>query len=442
MVIFAYQNENQMSYSRIILLSVAALCSCQPSAQKILQEAEKYVDIEPDRTLTLLEEIDTLSLTAKSRRKYCLTQANAKIVKGVYDADIQEYYSLINDSGQGDRERSYYMGKLYYDRGLYKTASVCLISVAMEADYVNSPSRRDSVKTASSCLMLSKMFQRKGLLYQAKYYAKRGEAFSSPADSLLSAELLACEEEIKKELSDLEDDTLLLNAWEDHTNLVPVISKSIIGINRSKRLGRLVLLLSVGIICFVLILIVVRRKKKNKELAYLVTTSELLRNELKDKDSLVEMMSQEMDRGDYLMGLYVNMFQKEFREIGNLCNAFLTDTSRYREENIYNMVEVITKKICSKKETQTEFEKMLNRYLDNVMVKVRTDFPDQDEPEYRFIGYCIAGFSASFIAVLLPDKYVPSIYMKKTRVVRKLIGCGSENVPLYKSLLLPASAKE
>lgn len=48
-----------------------------------------------------------------------------------------------------------------------------------------------------------------------------------------------------------------------------------------------------------------------------------------------------------------------------------------------------------------KFEELLNTRMNGVMEKLRSDFPEFQERDYRILGYSFAGFKDSTISILL-----------------------------------------
>lgn len=327
------------------------------------------------------------------------------------------------------------MGKDSYEKGSYKMSLQLLLRCEhciMAQPY---KSTSDSITAASCCNLLASIYNMNGLPYHAGFYADEGIGFCSTMDSA-TAQALLYEKNISEAACDScsyskaayfakYDHSILAGTYREHTFI------RYIRYLRLFYIGLFFALVFVAIMIYALY----RKRKRARELNYLITTCDTLNAKLKDMDSLLTRTEQEKDRGTYLQGLFVNLYKKEFKDIGNLCNVFLTDRSRDKQENVYREVEKIAEKIQGSNSTNSQFERMLDERLDNVMSKIRTDFPDMEEAEYRFISYCIAGFSASFIAVLMPELYVPSIYVKKGRIAKKLTSKDGPNAELYRSLL-------
>lgn len=347
-------------------------------------------------------------------------------------------------AGHKDKaEKSYMIGAERFEQNQYNAALSPLLGAlsAEDSRLFIYQDAEDSALIASTCFMLSHIYNSNGLPHHARWYSGRGKEHCHEGDSvyaLLEKERVSAAESISS-------DTLshaAIFSWNDHK----ILAANSIGSNLQKRIYRLWTFRFISLLAIIVLTVTLfskrRKYKKEKEIAYLGAACETLRSSVdslkRDNDShqaQITALEEATHRNEYLQRLFINLYKKEFHEIGDLCHVFMTDQSREKEENVYREVQKIVGKIQRTQNNNSAFEKMLNERLDHVMSKIRQDFPGQDESEYQFIGYCIAGFSASFIAVLIPGLYVPSVYVKRGRIIKKLTSCDSPHAELYRSLL-------
>ena len=97
-------------------------------------------------------------------------------------------------------------------------------------------------------------------------------------------------------------------------------------------------------------------------------------------------------------------------------------------------VEAIFSEIAGGKKQQKKFEARINADLDNIIKKLRTDFPSFDDDTIRLLSYVIVGFKDSTIATILNDN--PStLRTRKSRLKQKILDTPTENTSLYKAFL-------
>lgn len=80
-----------------------------------------------------------------------------------------------------------------------------------------------------------------------------------------------------------------------------------------------------------------------------------------------------------------------------------------------------------------KFEDLLNERLNGVMNKLRSDFPNLSERDYRLLGYSFAGFKDSTIAILLHQN-PSSLRSQKSRLKERIRCSDTENAAFLRSL--------
>ena len=135
---------------------------------------------------------------------------------------------------------------------------------------------------------------------------------------------------------------------------------------------------------------------------------------------------------------YAKTYQSQFAEIGRMLDYCRTETSVSREAvmSYKERVGQIIKEICQGSKLQGQFEDRINRDLDNIMVKLRCDFPEFKESDFRFLSYVIVGFDATTRSIIL-NETVNNMRVKKARLIKKIRGSNSKNKHLYGCFLFP-----
>lgn len=135
---------------------------------------------------------------------------------------------------------------------------------------------------------------------------------------------------------------------------------------------------------------------------------------------------------------YAKTYQSQFAEIGRLFDYYRPEDSvsstavrKYKERT-----DKIIAEICHGDELQGEFEDRINRDLDNIMAKLRNDFPEFKESDFRFLSYVIVGFDATTRAIILDETPV-NMRVKKARLLKKIRASQPENLELYNCFLSP-----
>ena len=207
--------------------------------------------------------------------------------------------------------------------------------------------------------------------------------------------------------------------------------------HHTERLRLLLLLILVSSCLSLFIFYLLRQRGKMKEK---IARDELERK-LSEAYSLVELTkrqseSYKKEEEEKLLRLrssFASMYQSQFARMGRLFGTNL-DISIHTMASQKETVEAIFSEIASGKKQQKKFEARINADLDNIIKKLRTDFPSFDDDTIRLLSYVIVGFKDSTIATILNDN--PStLRTRKSRLKQKILDTPTENTSLYKAFL-------
>lgn len=155
----------------------------------------------------------------------------------------------------------------------------------------------------------------------------------------------------------------------------------------------------------------------------------------KDILDLKSRNEREQDKIKDLREMYVALYQKRFSEIGKYYDAASSHRLESIKEKAYNDVisstQALFEEIASGSEGQKKFEARINADLDDIVFKIRSDFPKLKEEDIRFICYLIVGFDTSTISFLM-DITKGNVRVKKHRLREKLNGYAGPNETLYR----------
>lgn len=126
--------------------------------------------------------------------------------------------------------------------------------------------------------------------------------------------------------------------------------------------------------------------------------------------------------------------KSQFSILKDLCEKYTlyegrNDQQKFIRDHIMPLLDSIRKDSGS----HSDFEKMINRGLDNIMKKLRTDMKNFTENDFILISYVIAGFDASLIARLM-DIRKNDVYSRKHRLTGRILKAATENSELYKDI--------
>lgn len=131
-------------------------------------------------------------------------------------------------------------------------------------------------------------------------------------------------------------------------------------------------------------------------------------------------------------------FQEQLTDIGSIIS---TDLSRINEDslkkkvvhNTANKIEKILDDIIKREKGQEAFENEINTLLDDVMTKIRSDFPNLSSKDYLFVGYMAAHFDTSTIA-FLTNMNKGNVRTKMHRIRKLIFTLPSQNTELYRAI--------
>lgn len=278
---------------------------------------------------------------------------------------------------------------------------------------------------------------------EIRYRIAKYEEHDKEALTLLKGLLLYQNDVVKKQLAQS-----VFKAQSDYYRLTAEVSeqKSTIANQRS------VIILIAGLMMAGLLYIVFMKRKtalirEKDRLAQAVEESEKLletvRNRAKqekeerDKDifDLKSLNERERDKIKELRDMYVSLYQKRFYEIGKYYDAASSHRLESIKEKAYHDVisstQALFEEIASGSEGQKKFEARINAELDDIVSKIRSDFPKLKDDDIRFICYLIVGFDTSTISFLM-DISKENVRVKKHRLREKLNGYAGPNETLYR----------
>lgn len=282
-----------------------------------------------------------------------------------------------------------------------------------------------------------------GKTMEIRYRIAECKGQNEEALALLKSMLSHQNDVVKKKLAQS-----VFKAQSDYYRLTAEVSeqKSTIANQRS------VIILIAGLMMAGLLYIVFMKRKtalirEKDRLAQAVEESERLletvRNRANEKKSerekdILDLKSRnerEQDKIKDLREMYVALYQKRFSEIGKYYDAASSHRLESIKEKAYHDVisstQALFEEIASGSEGQKKFEARINAELDDIVSKIRSDFPKLKDDDIRFICYLIVGFDTSTISFLM-DISKENVRVKKHRLREKLNGYSGPNETLYR----------
>lgn len=282
-----------------------------------------------------------------------------------------------------------------------------------------------------------------GKTMEIRYRIAECKGQNEEALALLKSMLSHQNDVVKKKLAQS-----VFKAQSDYYRLTAEVSeqKSTISNQRS------IIILITGLMIIALLYVIFMKRKstlirEKDRLTQAVEESERLletvRNRANEEKSerekdILDLKSRnerEQDKIKDLREMYVALYQKRFSEIGKYYDAASSHRLESIKEKAYHDVisstQALFEEIASGSEGQKKFEARINADFDDIVSKIRSDFPKLKDDDIRFICYLIVGFDTSTISFLM-DISKENVRVKKHRLREKLNGYSGPNETLYR----------
>lgn len=282
-----------------------------------------------------------------------------------------------------------------------------------------------------------------GKTMEIRYRIAECKGQNEEALALLKSMLSHQNDVVKKKLAQS-----VFKAQSDYYRLTAEVSeqKSTISNQRS------IIILITGLMIIALLYVIFMKRKstlirEKDRLTQAVEESERLletvRNRANEEKSerekdILDLKSRnerEQDKIKDLREMYVALYQKRFSEIGKYYDAASSHLLESIKEKAYHDVisstQALFEEIANGSEGQKKFEARINADLDDIVSKIRSDFPKLKDDDIRFICYLIVGFDTSTISFLM-DISKENVRVKKHRLREKLNGYSGPNETLYR----------
>lgn len=116
---------------------------------------------------------------------------------------------------------------------------------------------------------------------------------------------------------------------------------------------------------------------------------------------------------------YLSIYKNQYQLLNNLCALYLSPSRSDPKEKVFKEVESVLKVISNDKENPSHAEKIVNNAWDNIMNRIRKDYPSFSENDYKLIALSVMGFEAKTISLLM--NYTPkTVYGKKARIKQRI----------------------
>ena len=364
-----------------------------------------------------------------------------------------------------DRETSDSLYQVYFNLPVYNKTSFVNHSIAYAKNQLLS-----STPNPDKCIeILDGVFQMQDMKFPAEAYwlyayAKECVGESETADKLISqldkidpnAGLNVWKYRTYRHQRRYEDAlNVLENAVRDQDSVVmQSLSQSLVQVqrdyysaqnelNRDKvviqrhRTAVIVLVACILILVLLAVLYYTRLKARAKveEISFLhLEARHMLEIQKEANRENIKSLQEKQEIIDELRKQFAITYKKQYSLLNNLCAAYKTPISRDRRDYVYDEVKKILEVINSDEVSQRALEAKIDDSLDGIVSKLRQDFPNLPESEYRFMQFIILGLEAKTISNIMGIS-ADTVYTKKKRLKEKLTKLDSPNKELYLDFL-------
>lgn len=187
---------------------------------------------------------------------------------------------------------------------------------------------------------------------------------------------------------------------------------------RYKILMLIALILGIVAISSVSIIFLLNKnRKKQKEIESYLKMAEAASLQL---DKYEEKVTSQGVKIKSMQKMYAQMYKKQFATISELCRSYLLKQDKKNVKDfIYRKVENIVIGISSDDKLHFQLERQINKELNNILLHLKEDIPTLSKEDIRFVCYCIIGFDANLISIIL-NLSASNVYTKKSRLRSKI----------------------
>ena len=154
------------------------------------------------------------------------------------------------------------------------------------------------------------------------------------------------------------------------------------------------------------------------------------RRALDEKDRQIDSLSTDIRErnGEAISGFtrqIGDMYRLKFNFLDEICRQYYSyGLTAAKQRKILKAVEDSISELSGDRDFSA-LEAIVNTFKDDVMEKLRSEFPQFKEEEFRLMCYWYAGFSPSAMSLLLKEEDVNAVYKKRSRLKGKIEKSGS-----------------
>ena len=179
-----------------------------------------------------------------------------------------------------------------------------------------------------------------------------------------------------------------------------------------------------GVVVFLIYYYRERMKRKQQQIERYILAVESIRE---SKNRILENLATKEGLEVQLKELVMSRFEV----LDQLGRAFYErNNTKAQQEAIYKQVKNFFTNLTSNPSTKKELEKIVNTVNDNIIDKLRMQFPKFKPADIDLLCYIYAGFSAQIISVITGDS-VSNIYNRKSRLKARIAASDSSEKEFF-----------
>ena len=150
---------------------------------------------------------------------------------------------------------------------------------------------------------------------------------------------------------------------------------------------------------------------KNAEIDNLFDLSQTLKGEVILQKSSIDDMKNKIQ----------TLFAKQFFLLNKLCITYYETTPSKKERDaIYKEVKLEIEKLGSDNTRLVQLENIVNEYMNDIITKLKSDFPQLKDKDIHIYILLLAGFSAKAVSVMTGTS-TDVVYAKKSRLKKQIL---------------------
>lgn len=152
----------------------------------------------------------------------------------------------------------------------------------------------------------------------------------------------------------------------------------------------------------------------------LIVVKRRLTRKRREIEELSMLISERTDRNHELEAQVNTLYSSRLDTLNMLCNEYFEKSESEKVKlSLYNEVE---KQILALRDTKriAELETIVNKYMDNILVKVREQLPELTGKDLIFLTYLYAGFSPRAVCIFTDIK-IKNFYNRRSRLKERIL---------------------